>query len=88
MARNARHQVRAGWLVFVALEYEPMRLKHSREVFCTGALSAGWVHRLKPDQLLGKRNGIDAHNSSEGKCSYSPLNAGLRFSLKARMPSR
>jgi len=44
MSRKARHEVRAGWLVFVALEYEPMRLKHSREVFCTGALGAGWVH--------------------------------------------
>ncbi len=62
MARKARHEVRAGWLVLVALEYEPMRLKHSREMFCTGVLSAGWVHSLKADQLLGKRNGINAHN--------------------------
>src|SRR5215217_7205081 len=60
-ARKTRNEVCARRLVLVALEDEPMRLKHAREVFCAGFLSPGWVHSLEPDQLLGKRNGIDAH---------------------------
>src|SRR4051794_41830141 len=87
-ARTTRNEVRARRLVLIALKDEPTRLKHAREVFCAGFLSPGRVYSLEPDQLLGKRDGINTHSPSSHESGHLPLKVGLRFSLKARMPSR